>query len=248
MSAHALRQSAAARLSLSLFLVGLLALAGCDRSGGDSASTGGGPTSKPAGGGSGGGETAGTSKVRVGVIGLTCEAPIFVAYEKGFFKDEGVDVELVKSDWKTFSDALSLGKLDVTHTLVMFILKPIEQGSDLKITAGVHKGCLRIQAGTKTPLKSVADLKGKRIGIPNMGSPPHMFASRVLAANGMDPAKDVTWRTFPPQEQALALDKGEIDAVATSEPIGTMLLKNDKVRNVVDQAVDAPYKDEYCCA
>ena len=235
MSAHAMR-----RLFAATILTMFLGASGCDRGdAGKSASAGAGATSNP---------SDQPAKVRVGVIGLTCEAPIFVAYEKGFFKDEGVDVELVKSDWKTFSDALSLGKLDATHTLVMFVLKPIEQGADLRITAGVHKGCLRIQAGTKTPIKSVAELKGKRIGIPNMGSPPHMFASRVLAANSMDPSKDVTWRTFPPQEQALALDKGEIDAVATSEPIGTMLLKNDKVRNVVDQAVDAPYKDEYCCA
>jgi NitT/TauT family transport system substrate-binding protein len=77
-----------------------------------------------------------------------------------------------------------------------------------------------------------------------------MFASRVLAANGIDPSdpKNIVWKQFPPQEQGLALEKGEIDAVATSEPIGTMLLKGDKVRNIVDQAVDAPYKDEYCCA
>jgi len=34
--------------------------------------------------------------VRIGYIGLTCEAPIFTAYEKGFFKEEGLEPELVK--------------------------------------------------------------------------------------------------------------------------------------------------------
>src|SRR5205085_5695747 len=43
-------------------------------------------------------------------------------------------------------------------------------------------------------------------------------------------------------------DKGEVDAVADSEPIGTMLLADGKVRNIADQAKDIPYKDEYCCA
>jgi NitT/TauT family transport system substrate-binding protein len=45
----------------------------------------------------------------------------------------------------------------------------------------------------------------------------------------------------------LALDKGLVDGVCDSEPIGTLLIAHKKVHNVVDQATDAPYKDEYCC-
>jgi len=44
------------------------------------------------------------------------------------------------------------------------------------------------------------------------------------------------------------LDKGEVDAVADSEPIGSILLEQGKVRNIADQAADAPYNEEYCCA
>jgi len=80
-----------------------------------------------------------------------------------------------------------------------------------------------------------------------MGTPPFIFANRVLGANGIDASKDVTWRVFPAGELGLALDKGEIDAVANAEPIGSLLLADGKVRNVADQATDAPYKDEYCC-
>src|SRR6185369_13723791 len=69
-----------------------------------------------------------------------------------------------------------------------------------------------------------------------------------LGANGIDASKDVTWRVFPAGELGLALDKGEIDAVADSEPIGSLLLHDGKVRNVADQAADKPYVDEYCCA
>src|SRR5262249_46841321 len=46
----------------------------------------------------------------------------------------------------------------------------------------------------------------------------------------------------------LALDKGLVDAVASAEPIGTMLIAQDKVTKLADQALDAPYDDEYCCA
>src|SRR3954469_5024812 len=85
-------------------------------------------------------KTAGadSSKIRVGYIGLTCEAPIFTAVEKGFFKDEGLDVELVQCQWANYKDVLALGGYDITHHLVMYFLKPIEQGLDVKFTGGIH--------------------------------------------------------------------------------------------------------------
>jgi NitT/TauT family transport system substrate-binding protein len=70
----------------------------------------------------------------------------------------------------------------------------------------------------------------------------------VLGANGIDASKDVEWRVFPAGELGLALEKGEVDAIADSEPIGTLLLAEGKVLNIADQARDVPYKDEYCCA
>jgi NitT/TauT family transport system substrate-binding protein len=189
-----------------------------------------------------------SNKVRIGCIGLTCEAPIFTAIEKGFFKEEGLEIELVKCDWKNYKDALALGQYDMTHHLVMYFLKPIEQGLDVKFTGGIHRGCLRVQAGVNSPVKTVKDLRGKRIGVPGMGTPPFIFANRVLGANGIDASKEITWLVFPSGELGLALDKGEVDAIADSEPIGSMLLSQGKVRNVADQALDAPYSSEYCCA
>ncbi len=192
---------------------------------------------------------AGPSKVKVAYLGLTCEAAMFVAYEKGFFKDEGVDVEFVKTDWDGLRDGLGLGRFDANYTLIMYLLKPIEQGLDVKITGGVHSGCLRVQAGVKGSIKSVEDLKGKKIGVPtHLGSPPFLFASRVLAAHGMNPNKDVEWVVLPPDVLGLALDNGQVDAVANSEPIGSILTAQGKVRTVADQAVDPPYNEEYCCA
>src|SRR5256714_1827175 len=189
-----------------------------------------------------------SNKIRVGYIGLTCEAPIFSAIEKGFFKEEGLDVELVKCEWANYKDVLALGGFDVTHHLVMYFLKPVEQGLDVKFTGGIHRGCLRVQASVKSNIHSVKDLKGKRIGVPGMGTPPFIFANRVLGANGIDASKEITWLVFPAGELGLALDKGEVDAVADSEPIGSLLLAQGKVKNVADQSKDAPYKDEYCCA
>ena len=189
-----------------------------------------------------------THKIRVGYIGLTCEAPIFTAVEKGFFKEEGLEVELVKCQWANYKDVLALGGFDITHHLIMYFLKPIEQGLDVKFTGGIHRGCLRVQAPVNGKIQAIADLRGKRIGVPGMGTPPFIFANRVLGAHGIDPSKEITWVVYPAGELGLALDKGEIDAVADSEPIGSLLINQGKVKNVADQAADAPYKDEYCCA
>src|SRR5256885_9499339 len=87
--------------------------------------------------------SASSNKVRVGYVGITCEAPIFSAVENGFFKEEGLDVSLVKCEWANYKDVLALGGFDITHHLVMYFLKPIEQGLDVKFTVRIHLGCLR---------------------------------------------------------------------------------------------------------
>jgi NitT/TauT family transport system substrate-binding protein len=188
-----------------------------------------------------------SNKIRVGYIGITCEAPIFVAVEKGFFKEEGLEVELVRCKWSEYKDVLALGGFDVTHHLVMYFLKPIEMGMDVKFTGGIHQGCLRVQAPPNGTVHTVEDLKGKRIGVPGMGTPPFVFASRVMGAHGVDATKDVEWKVFPAGDLGLAVQRGLVDAIADSEPIGSLLLAEGIVKNVSDQATDPPYKDEYCC-
>jgi NitT/TauT family transport system substrate-binding protein len=193
-------------------------------------------------------EPGAPTKVKVCYIGLTCEPSIFVAYEKGFFKDEGLDVELYKADWDSMRDKLAMGHYQATHHLVMYLMNPVATGLDVRMTAGIHTGCLRLQAGANTTINKVEDLKGKRIGVSHMGAPPFLFASRVLAAHGMDPRDDVHWVTLPNEAMGLALDQGRVEAVANAEPIGTILLNARQAKKLVDQAEDSPYRDEYCCA
>jgi NitT/TauT family transport system substrate-binding protein len=195
---------------------------------------------------------SGPTKLKVAYLGLTCEAPIFAAYEKGFYEEEGLEVELVKTDWDGLREGLGTGQFDANHTLVMYLLKPIESGVNVKMTGGIHKGCLRVQVAKNSDMKSVKELKGKTIGVPtHIGSPPYLFCSRTLAAAGIDPrpeASDVKWVAYPPAELGLALSQGKIDALATSDPIGTILLGKGTVKTIADQAEDEPYKEEYCCA
>ena len=189
--------------------------------------------------------------VKVAYLGLTCEAPIFVAHEKGMFKEEGVEIEIVKTDWDGLREGLASGHFHANHTLLMYVLKGIEKGSDLKITAGVHTGCLRVQVARSSAVTNVGELKGKKIGVPNnVGSPPAMFCSRALAAAGIDPsleAKQVTLVAMPPEQLGQRLEQGELDAIATTDPVGTILEGKKAVRTIADQAADAPYAEEYCC-
>ena len=195
------------------------------------------------------GKVINSKHVRIGFIGLTCEAPIYTAYEKGFFKDEGLEPELVKCTWAQYKDNLALGSYDITHHLVMYFLKPIEQGLDVRFLGGVHTGCLRVQTGVNSPIHTIQDLKGKRIGVPGMGTPPFVFASRVFGTHGVDAGKEITWKVYPAGELGLALRKGEVDAVANAEPIGSLLIAEGTARNVegMDEATDEPYAREYCC-
>src|SRR2546422_9074341 len=185
-----------------------------------------------------------SSKVRVGYIGLTCEAPIYAAYEKGFFKEEGLEAELVKCNWATYKDALALGSYDITHHLVMYFLKPIEQGLDVRFLAGIHRGCLRVQAGVKTNIHTIQDLKGKRIGVPGMGTPPVVFANRVCGTHGIDAGKDVTWKVFPAGELGVAIYKGGGDCGYKGRPIGSLPIGGGKGRNTADQRMVPCYKGE----
>ena len=188
------------------------------------------------------------TKVRVAYGGFSCEAPTLVAYEKGFWRDEGLDVELVKiADFDATKQGLTLGKIDAAQLMAMSLVKPLEQGLDVRVSAGLHTGCIKILAPVKSDIKGAADLKGKRIGVPSLGDSAYTFATRVLATNGLDPSKDVTFRVFPAAELELALKKGEIDAVAVGEPIGVILEHSGVCKVVVNMAKDKPFADEYCC-
>ncbi|HEX2950237.1 MAG TPA: ABC transporter substrate-binding protein [Armatimonadota bacterium] len=191
--------------------------------------------------------SAAPAVIHIGYFGTTCEAPLFAAYENGFWKDEGLNVELVKGDSNTLKDALATGKVDATDGLLMQWIKAIEQGLDVKFTAGIHTGCIQILIGKKTQAKTLKDLKGKIIGVPTIGGGPMNLISRVLANNGINPKTDVTWKAFPPAELELALDKGEINVIGIPDPLAQIIVDKGKAWSILNSATTKPYDKEYCC-
>lgn len=92
-----------------------------------------------------------------------CGAPQQIAIEKGFFDDVGLKYKVVKIGQDTSNlDALNAGKIDASNSLMASIIQPLANGAKLKITTGLHTGCLQIL--TKNgKIKSAAELKGKKI-------------------------------------------------------------------------------------
>lgn len=191
---------------------------------------------------------AANDKINIGYQGVLCEIPTYIALEKGFFKEEGLDVTLIKGDWNTVKDGVSAGKIHAAQGLLMNWLKPIEQGLDVKISIGLHTGCLKIITTEKSGITNLAGLKGKKVGVPAFGAAPHLIAYRAIARVGLNPETDVLWKVYPAAELKIALEKNEVDAVSVADPVGAIIEKDVASRTLLDSAKDKPYADEYCCA
>lgn len=197
------------------------------------------------------GTTAGSqpppdNKIKVAYYGGTCEAPVYIAYEKGFFKNHGLDAELVKVDFNTLKLGLASGNIDAVQ-LTAGDLKPIEQGLNIKITNGVHTGCIQAVVPIDSKIQSVKDLKGKNIGVESMGGMPMTLLSVDLGKNGVNYKSDVTWKVFPAPQLAQALDKGEVDAFITWDPFGQLAIDSGKARRIFSNTYTPGYTDIYCC-
>jgi NitT/TauT family transport system substrate-binding protein len=184
-------------------------------------------------------------KVTFAYAGGTCEAPIYTAVEKGFFKEEGLDVELVQMDFETLKSGISSGKVDASVGNFAWF-KPIEQGLDVKITGGLHAGCIQLLALKDSGIASVKDLKGKKIGVDVIGGGPQITLAITLKQNGIE-TTDVDWRAYPSQQLATAAEKGEIDAFITWDPASQQALDTGKYNRLLSNGHDEPFKSGYCC-
>jgi NitT/TauT family transport system substrate-binding protein len=170
-------------------------------------------------------------KVVLGSGGITCYAPLYTAYHKGFFAAEGLDAELY-AEGATFDPihALSSGTLSADQAPAFALFPSIEQGAPIHLVGGLHGGCLRLLIGKHSGIRKVADFKGKAIGAP--GPDVMLFFKLLLAENGVDPKHEVTWTMLDPSKWGPALDAGKVQAVATFDPFGYLLLQQGKVIEV----------------
>ncbi len=177
-----------------------------------------------------------------------CTVGVPVAAQRGIFKRHNLDVELVNFAGSTdqLLEAISSGKADAGVGMALRWLKPLEQGFDVKITTAIHGGCLRLFAPPGSPIKSVADLKGKTVGTSDMGSPDKNFFSIVAAKQGLDPVADIQWRAYPADMLSVALKKGEIEAFSLGDPLAWVVRDRDGLTEVATN-LSGEYANRACC-
>lgn len=123
--------------------------------------------------------------VKIGYGTGLCHAPIHIAIENGYFAEEGLKFEAVKVETAVIADAISSNQIDAGFGLVGKLIQPIENGLPIKLTSGIHTGCIKIVAPKDSSFSSIADLKGKKIGVAGLADSPALIAKRALAAEGI---------------------------------------------------------------
>jgi NitT/TauT family transport system substrate-binding protein len=167
--------------------------------------------------------------LKVGVLKLTSSTPIFVGVEKGFFKEFGVEPELVYFQAAApIATALAAGQLDVGATGLTAALYNIVLGGE-KLWIVADKGrewpgyplvaiVVQKELWDRGALRSIKDLKGKRIGVTQIGSTFHYHIGNILEKDGLGLA-DV--KIVPLQAMAATMEalKGkQVDAILVPQP------------------------------
>lgn len=96
--------------------------------------------------------------LKVGYSGSLCEAPVHMAYEQGFFADEGLEVELVLIALGTGNDAITSGQTEAGFGLLSSLMQPLSNGLPIKITTGLHTGCDKILVPKDAGISTAVEL------------------------------------------------------------------------------------------
>lgn len=181
-------------------------------------------------------------------LNAVCLAPVVVAHSEGFFNKHNLDVEFVNfgNSTEVLLEAIATNKADAGIGMALRWLKALEQGFDVKLTAGTHGGCMRLLSANGSAIASLADLKGKAIGVTDMAAPDRNFFSILLQRHGVDPVKDVEWKLYPADLLGTALDKGEVQAISGSDPFMYRLIKGGQAHELASN-LSEEYANLSCC-
>ncbi len=148
-------------------------------------------------------------------------------------------------------EMLSTKQADVSFGLVAAMLAPLDNGLEAKTVLGVHTGCIQLLAGNDSGITSLEGLKGKRIGVENLATSPHIVAQRALASVGIGSTgsnMEVEFVVFPKADLPVALKEGKVDAIAIGDPQASILVSDGDGVSIFNSATSELLKDEYCCS
>lgn len=191
-------------------------------------------------------------KVSLGMLRLTSSAPLFIAMDKGFFADEGIDIE---PQWFDAAHPIAVStassKVDVGATgITASLYNMAANGQKLGIVAdkgreqqGYSSSALLVSTENyNNGIKTLQDIKGKRIGITQKGSTFHYMLGRILEAQGMS-LNDVEIVPLNKLSAVMAaLESKQIDGCILNEPNITKVQKAGYGKLVVQVGDIIPYQ------
>ena len=138
--------------------------------------------------------------------------PVHVAYQNGYFDEEGLDVEFaVYGDGPVAFQGMHAGDSQFSLLSVEPVFRAYEEGLESTFVAAVQKTRLYAFVGSKD-ITDVKQLKGKSIFAGAPGSAPYSFVSNILRNAGLNPETDVTFVTMQYGASMVALSQGTIAA------------------------------------
>jgi NitT/TauT family transport system substrate-binding protein len=190
-------------------------------------------------------------KITIAVGGKTLfyYLPLTVAERKGYFKDEGLEVEI--PDFPGGARALQAlvgGSADMVsgayeHTINMAAKKQPIRAVVLQMKYSSIALVMSKERAAK--YKGPRDLKGLKIGVTAPGSSTNMFVNNLLAKDGLKPTDVSIVGVGTGAGAVAALEKGEIDAISNLDPVLTQLESTGKFVAVADSRTEKGMKEIY---
>jgi NitT/TauT family transport system substrate-binding protein len=138
------------------------------------------------------------------------------ALQEGYYKEAGLDVTIVQGNGSANTAQLvASGQAHLAYADAVAVSQLIAKGAPMKIVATVYQSNPNeVEALKKAGIKSVADLKGKKVGVP-AGSSQVTMLPLFFKANNIDPS-EVNQLNMPPSSMVPALLQGQVDAILGS--------------------------------
>lgn len=135
----------------------------------------------------------------------------------GYWKDEGLNVNIQPTKGATESMQLLLaGKSDIANGGSAAFYQAAAKSPELRVVSLQTKNIWQVVVPQGSDIKSIADLKGKTIGVQSLSSASNLFGRAAVGASGLNPESDVKWLSVGVGNQAAqGLRDGTIDAYAT---------------------------------
>src|SRR5260370_40593151 len=182
--------------------------------------------------------------IRLARSATICVAPQYVAEE--LLHAEGfADIRYVDTLAPEVPAAVAHGKVDFSLAYASQFVATIDAGEPVTLLAGVMVGCFELFANEG--IRSIAELKGKSVGVQALGSTPHILLTVLAAHLGLDPVKDLHWVTDPAVRPIELFVQGRIDAFLGFPPEPQDLRARQIGHVLVNTAVDRPWSQYFCC-